>query len=220
MERAQHEQPGEPPYQEVPRAHIPRCRPFKLDRDTKPNRKEKMVNALNSKTPVARNSTRRSTPCEPAKGLRKCSSNGTRKSDSMLTINTPNNARPRMMSIALKRSFDLAGRQSDSWFKMAFLLARDWSSNSECISLLLPNPNLYTAPSPSNNKIATIRYMRRRSDRALQIGSGTRKLVRNGFEEDEFRRAVLVNGFNTGFTNHDAVFVRAYLKSRSPRFSA
>src|SRR5450432_4178849 len=39
MERAQDEEPGEPPQQEVPRVDIARCRPFKLDRDTNAEQK-------------------------------------------------------------------------------------------------------------------------------------------------------------------------------------
>ena len=54
------------------------------------------------------------------KGLRMCSSSGTRKSDRMLTINTPNNARPRMMSIVRTRSIGLAVRQSHQGSQWSF----------------------------------------------------------------------------------------------------
>ncbi len=81
-----------------------------------PNRNERMVRALNSKTPAARSSTRRSTPFKPARCVRMCSSSGTRKPERMLTINTPKSARPRMISNDCTRSLDPVGAHSDSGF--------------------------------------------------------------------------------------------------------
>ena len=90
-----------------------RPRPFNLDRDTNRTGK-KGGERFEFRTPADGNVDHAIGAARVGEEPQMCSSNGTRKSERMLTINTPNNARPRMMSIVRTRSLELAGCQSDS----------------------------------------------------------------------------------------------------------